>query len=271
MDYLNKKVRLNDGFEIPMIGAGFWQVSASCAEEVAEAAIRVGYIHLDDAVAYANEKEVGKGIAKSKIDREKLFITSKIPAERKSYEAARKAINESLENLNLEYLDLMLIHAPKPWALMFLPIARSFNKENVQVYKALEDAQKEGKIRSIGVSNFSVKDLENIKKNCSVPVAVNQIRIHAGHVPTDVINYCKENNIVVEAYSPLGTGKLLKNKKLLTMAEKYKVSVAQLCIKFILQLDLVVLPKTTHEEYLISNSKLDFEISREDMEILKNL
>ena len=165
----------------------------------------------------------------------------------------------------------MLIHAPKPWALMFMPIAPSFSKENVQVYKALEEAQKAGKIRSIGVSNFGIKDLENIKKNCTVPVAVNQIQIHAGHVPEKVIEYCRENNIVVEAYSPLGTGRLLKNKKIIELAEKYKVSVAQLCIKFILQLDLVVLPKTTHEEYLLSNSKLDFDISSEDMEILKKL
>ena len=271
MDYLNKKVALNDGFEIPYIGAGFWQVDPSCAERVAEAAIKLGYIHLDDAIAYGNETEVGKGIAKSGIDREKIFITSKVPAEVKDYEKAKKCIDESLERLGVKYLDLMLIHAPKPWALMFMPIAPSFNKENVQVYKALEEAQKAGKIRSIGVSNFGIKDLENIKKNCTVPVAVNQIQIHAGHVPEKVIEYCRENNIVVEAYSPLGTGRLLKNNKLIAMAEKYKVTPAQLCIKFILQLDLVVLPKTTHEEYLISNTKLDFDISEEDMEILKTI
>ena len=271
MDYLNKKIVLNDGFQIPAIGAGFWQVDVSCAENVAKTAIKVGYRHLDDAIAYQNEIEVGKGIAKSGIEREKIFITSKVPAEIKNYEKARKCIDESLERLGLKYLDLMLIHAPKPWALMFLPFSRSFNKENVEVYRALEDAQKEGKIRSIGVSNFTVKDLENIKENCSVPIAVNQIRIHAGHVPEKVIEYCKKNNIVVEAYSPLGTGRLIKNKKLIEVANKYNVSVAQLCIKFILQLDLVVLPKTTHEEYLINNSKLDFVIDEEDMQTLKTI
>lgn len=271
MDYLNKKYVLNDGNEIPAIGAGFWQVSPSVASEVANLAIKVGYKHIDDAVAYRNEEEVGKGIKQSGTERHEIFITSKIPAEVKNYKDAKNCIDDSLRRLGVDYLDLMLIHAPKPWALMFMPISPNFNKQNIQVYKALEDAQKEGKIRSIGVSNFGIKDLINIKENCSVPVAVNQIRIHAGHVPEKVIEYCKENNIIVEAYSPLGTGHLLKNKKLIEMANKYNVSVAQLCIKFILQLDLVVLPKTTHEEYLIKNSQLDFVIEKSDMELLKKL
>ena len=271
MEILNKKVKLNDGYEIPYIGAGMWQVGTDVARDVAFNAIEIGYRHIDDAVAYRNETEVGLGIKESGIKREEIFITSKVPAETKTYEGAKKDINESLERLGISYLDLMLIHAPKPWAQMFLPFTKNYFKENIEVYKALEEAQKEGKIRSIGVSNFGVKDLENIRKNCSVPVAVNQIRIHIGHVPEKVIDYCKEHNIVVEAYSPLGTGRLLKNKKVQEMAKKYNVSVPQLCIKFILQLDLVVLPKTTHAEYMKVNCDLNFEISEEDVKALTNL
>lgn len=271
MEILNKKVKLNDGYEIPYIGAGMWQVGTDVARDVAFNAIEIGYRHIDDAVAYRNETEVGLGIKESGIKREEIFITSKVPAETKTYEGAKKDINESLERLGISYLDLMLIHAPKPWAQMFLPFTKNYFKENIEVYKALEEAQKEGKIRSIGVSNFGVKDLENIRKNCSVPVAVNQIRIHIGHVPEKVIDYCKEHNIVVEAYSPLGTGRLLKNKKVQEMAKKYNVSVPQLCIKFILQLDLVVLPKTTHAEYMKANCDLNFEISEEDVKALTNL
>ena len=271
MEILNKKVKLNDGYEIPYIGAGMWQVGTDVARDVAFNAIEIGYRHIDDAVAYRNETEVGLGIKESGIKREEIFITSKVPAETKTYEGAKKDINESLERLGISYLDLMLIHAPKPWAQMFLPFTKNYYKENIEVYKALEEAQKEGKIRSIGVSNFGVKDLENIRKNCSVPVAVNQIRIHIGHVPEKVIDYCKEHNIVVEAYSPLGTGRLLKNRKVQEMAKKYNVSVPQLCIKFILQLDLVVLPKTTHAEYMKANCDLNFEISEEDVKALTNL
>ena len=270
-NYLSEKVKLNDGYSIPLIGAGLWQVKKEVASEVACNAISCGYIHLDDAVAYANEKETGEGIIKSGAKREDLFITSKVPAEVKKYDDAKRVIKESIERLNCNYLDLMLIHAPRPWAEMFLPIHKNYFKENVEVYRALEEAKNEGLIRSIGVSNFNVKDLQNIMNNCSVPIAVNQIRIHIGHVPEKVINFCKENNIVVEAYSPLGTGRLLKNKKVIYIAKKYNVSASQLCIKFILQLDLVVLPKTTHLEYMKSNSQLDFEISESDMEILKNL
>ncbi len=266
---IQETITMNNGLQIPVLGVGLWQVKKEDASRVVKQGIDVGYRHIDDAAAYRNEEEAGEGLRLSGIEREKIFVTTKIPAEYKSYEKAKKSIDESLERLGLEYLDLILIHAPRPWPLMFTNL--NYDKKNVEVYKAMEDALKEGKVKSIGVSNFSEHDIDNILANCDVVPAVNQICVFAGNTPKDLIDYCKAKNIVVEAYSPLGTGKVMKNDALAGMAAKYGVSVPQLAIAYTLQLGCVSLPKTTHKEYLVANAKVDFEISPEDMEALLNL
>ena len=268
---IERKIKLSSGYEIPVLALGTWQTPDDTASRVVQEAIEVGYRHIDTAIAYGNEVGVGEGIKRSGISRENLFVTSKIPAEVKNYEDAKKCIDESLERLGLDYLDLMLIHAPKPWAVMWLPITKNYDKGNLEVWKALIEARDAGKIKSIGVSNFKIKDIENLINNTGeIPVG-NQILLHIGKVDKDLIEYCKSKNIEIEAYSPMGTGRLIKNAKIKEVADKYNVTVPQLCIKYTLDLGTISLPKTTHKEFMIQNKNVDFEISAEDKDLLDKM
>ena len=259
---------LTNGVKIPEVGYGTWLIKNDVAYECVRNAIEAGYTHIDSAQAYGNEENVGKAIRECGLPREKIFLTTKVQAEIKDYKKAKKSIEKSLETLGLDYIDLILIHCPQPWALF--RGKRRFFKENKEVWKALEEAYEEGKVKSIGVSNFLVDDLENILEDCKIKPMVNQILCHIGNTPIDVIKYCQENDIVVESYSPIAHGAALKNPAIVKMAEKYNVSVAQLCIKYTLQLDTVSLPKASSKEHIIDNLKLDFEISEEDMiELIK--
>ena len=268
---IERKIKLSSGYEIPVLALGTWQTPDDIASRVVADAIEVGYRHIDTAIAYGNEVGVGEGIKRSGISRENLFVTSKIPAEVKNYEDAKKCIDESLERLGLDYLDLMLIHAPKPWAVMWLPITKNYDKGNLEVWKALIEARDAGKIKSIGVSNFKIKDIENLINNTNEVPVVNQILLHIGKVDKDLIEYCKSKNIEIEAYSPMGTGRLIKNAKIKEVADKYNVTVPQLCIKYTLDLGTISLPKTTHKEFMIQNKNVGFEISAEDKDLLDKM
>ena len=269
---LDEFYKLNNGQRIPKIALGTWQTPNDIAAQVVATAIDAGYRHIDTAIAYENESGVGIGLKNALkatgIHRESIFVTTKIPAEVKSHDEAVRCIQESMDRLDCYHIDMMLIHAPRPWAEMDKPLANCYFKENVEVWKALEDAYESGKIRAIGVSNFGIEDLNNIMAGGRVIPAVNQIRVHIGHVPTDVIDFCEQNGILVEAYSPNATGRLLKVPEVCAMAEKYHVSVPQLASRFVLQLGLLPLPKSTHEERIRQNAKLDFEINSNDMAAL---
>lgn len=264
---MNEFFELSNGLKIPKVGLGTWLIDNDKVEEVVECALEAGYRHIDTAQAYGNEEGVGKAIRKSNIARQDLFITSKIAAEAKTYQEAYDSINETLNKMGLDYLDLMIIHSPQPWQ-EFRDDNRYF-KENKEVWKALETAYQEGKVKAIGVSNFLKDDLENILTSCQIKPMVNQILTHISNTKTELIKYCKENDILVEAYSPIAHGAILKNENIIAMANKYNVSVARLCIRYIIQLGLVALPKASSKEHLIDNLKVDFEISEEDMEVLK--
>lgn len=261
---------LNDNHKIPTLSLGTWMIDNDRVAQVVKDAIELGYRHIDTAQAYNNEKGVGVGIKESGITRESLFVTTKIAAEHKDYESATKSIDRSLEALGLDYIDLMIIHSPQPWK-EWREIDKHFDQGNLEAWRALEDAQKSGKVKSIGVSNFLEKDLENILKNGYVKPAINQILAHIGNTPFDLIDYCQSKGIQVEAYSPIAHGQALKSDGIQKMAEKYGVSVAQLCIQYLLQLNLIVLPKASSKEHLQSNLDFDFVISDEDMSILKSL
>ena len=263
-----KKMKLSNGVLIPVNGLGTWQTPNEIAAKVVKDGLDVGYRHIDTAIAYGNEVGVGEGIRLSNVKREDVFITSKVPAEVKNYEEAKRSINESLLRLKLDYVDLMLIHAPRPWAEMGANFTKNYNEENARVWKALEEAYEAGQCRSIGVSNFSIDDLKYLFKHCKIKPMVNQILLHVGVVDCELVKFCKDNDILVEAYSPIGTGRLLNNEALLKMAKKYDVSVAQLCIRYALNLQTVVLPKTTHKEFMVQNFNVEFNISDEDMERL---
>ncbi len=258
-----KELTLNNGNKIPNLAYGTWLIKNKDVAKCVELALNAGYRHIDTAQAYGNEEGVGEGIRNSGLSRNELYITTKVQAEYKSYKKAKASIDESLKKLGLDYVDLILIHCPQPWA--FFRSKRRYFEQNKEVWKALEDAYFEGKVKAIGVSNFLVDDLENILEDCRVKPMVNQVLCHIGNTPMDVIKFCQEHDIVIESYSPIAHGAALKNETIIKMAEKYRVSVAQLCIKYTLQLDTVSIPKASSKEHIEDNAKLDFEISEEDM------
>lgn len=260
---------LRNGIKIPVLGLGTWFIDDDKADKAVISAVKIGYRHIDTAQAYGNERGIGAGVKACGIPREELFITSKVAAEAKTYDAAAKSIDETLQKMELDYIDLMLIHSPQPWAEW--RDEKRYFEENIQVWKALEDAYKAGKIKAIGVSNFLMDDLENLLAHCEIKPMVNQLLIHIGNTPAELIAYCKEQGIVVEAYSPIAHGEALKNETIVEMAQKYGVSVPQLCIKYVLNLGTVALPKTANVEHMQNNANLNFEISNEDMDVLKAL
>ncbi len=262
---------LNNGVKIPKLGFGTWQIPDEVAEESVYFALKNGYRHIDTATAYRNEEGVGRGIKKSGLKREEIFITTKVPAWMKEPSEVEKTLDESLQKLGVDYIDLLLIHAPKPWPEIVAGTEKTYFDENIAVWKVMEKAYNEGKIRAIGVSNFTVEDMENLKKNCAVPITVNQIIMHIGKELHSTIEYCNKNGILVEGYSPIATGKLLGNEVVKRIADKLGVSVPRLCIRYVLQRGALPLPKSTHEEYIIENSKIDFTIPPEDMETLVKL
>ncbi len=266
---LNENFTLTNGVEIPKIGYGTWMINNKDVVPAVKEAIKLGYRHIDTAQAYRNENGVGIGIKECGVKREELFVTTKLGAGIKSYEKAVSSIDKSLEELQVDYIDLMIIHSPQPWT-QFGGQERYF-EGNREAWKALEEAYDAGKLRAIGVSNFQIVDLENILSSCKVKPMVNQILTHISNTPLELIEYCQDNDILVEAYSPIAHGALLKDKQVSQMAKKYEVSIAQLCIRYTLQLDLLPLPKTVNPEHMKSNVEVDFEISNEDMEVLKNV
>ena len=265
----NETYKMYNGVEIPKLALGTWLIEDPDVEAAVKSALEIGYRHIDTAQAYGNERGVGQAVRDSGIPRDEIFITSKVAAEIKNYEEAAASIDASLEKLGLDYIDLMLIHCPQPWAEFNQP--NRYPEENRQVWKALEEAYEAGKVRAIGVSNFQIGDIENIFSDCKIKPMANQICIHIANTPDYLINFCHENEIVVEAYSPIAHGGMLNNEVVGKMAEKYNVSIAQLCVKYDLQLGLVVLPKTTNPKHMESNAQLDFVISDEDMEVLKKM
>lgn len=270
MTIFQETYTLENGVKIPKLALGTWLMDNKGAEEAVKNAISIGYRHIDTAQAYGNEQGVGEGVRCSGIDRSEIFVTSKVAAEHKSYESAMASIDESLRTMGFEYIDLMLIHSPQPWADVNQSDNR-YKEENKEVWRAMEDALKAGKVRAIGISNFLREDVENLMESCTVKPMVNQLLAHITNTPFELIDYCREQNIVVEAYSPVAHGEALKNQEIVRMAEKYSVSPAQLCMKYDLQLGLVVLPKTENPLHMKENADMDFVISDEDMDILKNL
>lgn len=265
---LQETYTLNNGVKIPKLALGTWMIEDSDVGKAVESAIKIGYRHIDTAQAYQNEAGVGEGIKASGIKREDLFVTTKLAAEVKDYEGAKKAIDESLEKLGLEYIDLMIIHSPQPWQDFR---GDNYDEGNLAAWKALEEAYEAGKLKAIGLSNFLQKDIENILEGGSVKPAVNQILAHIGKTPTELINFAKANDMLTMAYSPIGHGVLLEHEEVVAMAKKYEVSVPQLAIRYTLQLGLIPLPKTSNPKHMESNAALDFVISDEDMETLKSV
>ena len=265
---LNETYTLENGLSIPKLGLGTWFIDDDQAAEAVRTAVKLGYRLIDTAQAYGNERGVGEGVRTCGVPREELFVASKVAAELKTYDEAKKSIDETLEKMGLDYLDQMIIHSPQPWNQF--RVEKRYSEENKAVWRALEDAQSEGKVRVIGVSNFLRDDLENLLSDCRVKPMVNQILLHISNTPLELVEFCQNNGIAVEAYSPIAHGEILHQPEIQAMAEKYGVSVPQLCIRYTLQLGAVSLPKTANPAHMETNAQVEFAISAEDMETLKH-
>lgn len=259
---------LYNGIKIPKVGFGTWQSQdgKECYEAV-RYAIEAGYRHIDTALVYKNEVSVGKAIKDSNLKREELFITTKCPADIKTYEGAIDAFNTSLKNLDLEYIDLYLIHAPWPWS----NVGGDYTSGNIAVWKAFVDLYNKGLIKAIGVSNFHPKDIDAIYKATKVMPMVNQIRYFLGNTQPNITAYCNDNGILVEAYSPLATGNILMNETLINIAKKYNKTEAQICLRYCLEKGTSPLPKSIHSSRIYQNIDLDFNIHEDDIKILDTI
>lgn len=262
--------KLSNGVEIPVLALGTWFIDDDKVEEAVKSAVKLGYRHIDTAQAYGNEQGVGKGIRSCDVPREQIFVTSKVAAEYKTYEEAAASIDRSLANMGLDYIDMMIIHSPQPWDKVNQSEDR-YVEGNRAAWKALEDAYKAGKLRAIGVSNFLQEDIEKLWETAEIKPMVNQVLCHISNSPLELIDYCQKKGMVMEAYSPVAHGEALKNKAIADMAETYRVTIPQLCIRFDIQLGMIVLPKTANPEHMKVNGDVDFIISDKDMEILKHV
>ena len=259
---------LNNGIKIPAIGFGTWQVAEgeegynSCLS-----ALKAGYRHIDTAFAYGNEPSVARALADSGLLREDVFLTTKLPADIKTYEGAKEHVEASLKNLGTDYIDLYLIHAPWPWS----DVGSDHTNGNIAVWRAMIDLYNQGRVRAIGVSNFHVKDIQALIDATGFVPAVNQIRYFIGNTQNEITKYCQASGILVEAYSPLATGALVEHSDLSVLAKKYGVTIPQLCIRFCIENGALPLPKSVNDDRIKANLEVDFKIDGEDMNYLNSL
>ena len=259
---------LNTGAKIPKIGFGTWQIpDGEICYQATLTALKSGYRHIDTARVYGNEASVGKAIKDSGLNREEIFLTTKLPADIKVAAKVQETFETSLATLGTDYVDLYLIHAPWPWQER----GADYTKENIEIWQEMEKINSSGKAKAIGVSNFNVADLSAILDNATVIPAANQIRWFIGFTQDEVTKFSQTKGVLVEAYSPLATGQILDNEVIKAMASKYQKTVAQVAIRYCLQHDTLPLPKSTHEDYIAQNLDVDFAITEEDMATLDNL
>lgn len=268
MKALTDCYKLANGVEIPCVGFGTWQTpDGETAVSAVLSAIGAGYRHIDTAQGYGNEKSVGVAVKKSGVDRKELFITSKLTNSEHGYEKTLAAFAKTMEKLDTDYLDLFLIHWPNPVAFR-----GNWQEANAGTWRAFEELYRAGRIRAIGVSNFRPHHIEELMKTATVAPMVNQIRLCPGDTQDATVEYCRSKNILLEAYSPLGTGKIFGVPEMKALAEKYGKSVAQLCIRWSLQRGYLPLPKSVTPERIRENAEVfDFELEAADVRQIAGL
>lgn len=258
---------LNNGVEIPCVGFGTYKAAEGNSAEVISTAIEAGYRYFDTASIYGTEVYLAEAIAKSGIPREKFFITSKAWKNEMGYEETKAAFQRTLDNLKTDYLDLYLIHWPLP-----TPDYKDWKALDLDTWRAMEELYEEGKIRAIGLSNFLPHHIENILKHCKIRPMVDQLEIHPGYIQETAVQYCKEHDILVQGWSPIGKRRMFGDPLFKELTEKYQISEAQLCLRFAVQNGVIPLPKSSAMERMKENQDLfSFEISQEDMYRLKTM
>lgn len=260
--------RLINGVEIPCLGFGTWQTpDGDVAASSVRCALQSGYRHIDTAQAYGNEESVGRGIRESGIAREDIFVTTKLWNTNHSYDLTMASFEESMRKLGLEYLDLFLIHWPNPIAFR-----DHWQKANAESWKAMEELYKAGRIRAIGVSNFRPHHLEELAKTAEIMPMVNQIRLCPGDTQDEVVSYCCEHDMLLEAYSPLGVGRIFSVPEMQELAEKYQRSIAQICIRWSLQRGYLPLPKSVTPSRIQENLQVfNFDLDEADIQRIADL
>jgi 2,5-diketo-D-gluconate reductase A len=254
-------VKLNNGIEIPILGFGVFQITEACeCENCVVDAIQMGYSHIDTAASYQNEVAVGIGIKQSGLSREKLFITTKLWIQRNGYEGTLKAFDNSLKRLQLDYIDLYLIHQPYG--------------DVYGEWRAMEELYQQGKVRAIGVSNFLPDRIMDLMVHNNITPAVNQIEVNPFQQQIETQKYLQDHRVQVEAWAPFAEGRnqIFQNELLLSIAAKHKKSVAQVILRWLIQREVIALSKSTHKERMLENiSVFDFELSTEDMAAIPTL
>ena len=262
---LTSDLKLSNGVTIPGLGYGTYQTPPEDAYRAVTDALAVGYRHIDTAARYGNESGVGQAVKDSGLKREEVFITSKLWNTERGYDKAMAAFEKTLAELGTDYLDLYLIHWPAN--------EKQFGQEaaalNLDTWRAFEDLYKAGKIKAIGVSNFMPNHLEALLAQAEIKPMVNQIEVHPGWPQTEAIRYCQRNDILVEAWAPLGEAAALSNPVLAKIAAKYDHTPAQVCLRWEIQQGILPLPKSVHKERMAENTKLfDFELTEDEMDII---
>ena len=258
--FMIPNIKLKSNQEMPALGLGTWELQGQTCKDPIKKAIELGYTHIDTAWIYENQNEIGQALKEINVDRNKLFITSKVWRNSLSYDELLEQCDQTLKQLQTNYLDLYLIH----WPNRNIPI-----KDSMRALKKLVD---EGKAKSVGVSNFSVNRLKEALEVSEVPISVNQVEFHPELDQEDLLKFCKENNIILTAYSPLGRGRILNNSTLQNIAQKHNKTTAQICLKWALQKGMIVIPKSSSEEHLKANMDIfDWKLSEEDIEQINEL
>ena len=267
MKSIHDTYTLSNGVKVPCIAFGTYKAAEGNSADIIAAAIEEGYRYFDSASFYETEEYIAEAIQRSGLPREDFFIATKLWKEEMGYEETLAAFERSSQKLNTDYIDLYLIHWPKP-----THDYEGWKQLNIDTWKAFEKLYKEGKVRAIGVSNFLPHHLDNLFENCEIKPMVDQIEYHPGYTQEATVQYCKQHDILVQAWSPIARGRILQDVTLIEMAEKYSVSVAKLALRFCIQNEVLPLPKASSKERMRENIDLfDFEISDEDMKRLNTL
>ncbi|UWX67447.1 aldo/keto reductase [Empedobacter stercoris] len=263
-----KNFKISNGIDIPAIGFGTWLLEGEKVTEPLKIALEKGYTHIDTAAIYKNEKEIGVVLQSQNIDRKELFITSKCWNSERGYEKALAAFEQTLTDLQTDYLDLYLIH----WPANETQFPDNWAALNASTWRAFEEIYTSGKAKAIGVSNFNINHLEALFETAKIKPMVNQIEIHPGHSQPELVDFCKQNDLLVQAWSPLGSGRILENELIISLANKYNVSVGQICINYCLAKEILPLPRSSSEKNIEANLTSDnFKLIAEDIKAIDEM